>query len=109
MFRLMIAKRAVAKCITARRNARRITDGGKALRAFLDDRGISVPNFCEAQRPPLDRIQVQRVLNGERWQRISVDFADAVSRATKGAVDWRLFLSRTARPANHQRHRKTGS
>ncbi len=76
---------------------RRVTDGGRELRAWLDRKGVSVPRFCELNR--LDRIQVQRVLNGERWQRITVDFADAIFRATGGDVDWRKFLSATAIPS----------
>jgi hypothetical protein len=74
---------------------RRVTDGGRALRRHLDALNQSVPDFCEAH--DLDRIAVQRVLNGDRWQRITVDFASAIHRATKGRVRWSLFLSSTAR------------
>lgn len=75
---------------------RRITDGARDLRAYLTEIDQSVPDFCEAH--DLDRIQVQRVLNGERWQRISVDFASAIDRATKGRIAWTRWLSKTAKP-----------
>jgi hypothetical protein len=73
---------------------RRVTDGGRDLRVWLDRKGISVPRFCEEN--DLERIQVQRVLNGERWQRITVDFAHSIETATDGDVSWRSFLSDTA-------------
>lgn len=75
----------------------RITEGARLLRAYLTANKISVPAFCEMHG--LDRIQVQRVLNGERWKRITVDFAEAVHLATNGKVAWTRWLSRNARPA----------
>jgi hypothetical protein len=77
---------------------RRITDGGRELRAYLTENKVSVPDFCEQHG--LDRIQVQRVLNGERWKRITVDFADSIERATKGRVSHTQFLPDTATPAD---------
>jgi hypothetical protein len=77
-------------------STRRITAGARDLRAYLTRNAVSVPTFCERHR--LDRIQVQRVLNGERWQRITVDFANAIERATAGEVKWCRFLSATAKP-----------
>jgi hypothetical protein len=74
----------------------RITDGARDLRAFLNANSLSVPVFCERHR--LDRIQVQRVLKGERWRRISVDFAFAIQKATGGHVRWDRWLSSTAKP-----------
>ncbi len=74
---------------------RRITQGAKDLRAWLTKNGMSIPTFCELHR--LDRITVQRVINGERWQRISVDFAKAIEVATKGGVRWSRWLSENAR------------
>lgn len=76
---------------------RRITDGGRLLRAYLTEHKISVPDFCE--KHGLDRIQVQRVLNGERWKRVTVDFADSIERATTGAILYTSFLPDTATPA----------
>lgn len=76
---------------------RRITDGGRDLRAFLTTHKISVPDFCEQHG--LDRIQVQRVLNGERWKRVTVDFAYSIERATNGAVPYTRFLPSTAIPS----------
>lgn len=74
----------------------RVTEGGRELRAYVTEIGISVPDFCDEHG--LDRIQVQRVMNGERWKRISVDFAFAIDKATKGRISWTKFLSKTARP-----------
>jgi len=73
---------------------RKVTDGGRDLREYLTLKKISVPTFCEQQG--LNRIQIQRVLNGERYQRISVDLAFAIEDATRGGVKARRFLSRTA-------------
>lgn len=73
---------------------RRITDGGRELRTYLDRIETSVPDWCEEHG--IDRIQVQRVLNGERWQRIPVDFAKLIQDATTGVVRWESFLSCTA-------------
>lgn len=73
----------------------RITDGARDLRAYLTDQEISVPDFCE--KHDLDRIQVQRILNGERWRRITVDFAYAIEKATGGKVAWTRWLSKTGR------------
>jgi hypothetical protein len=77
---------------------RRITDGGRDLRAYLTEIEMSVPDFCE--KHGLDRIQVQRVLNGERWKRITVDFANAIKRATDGRIDYPRFHPETATPAD---------
>lgn len=75
--------------------ARSTTAGARELRAYLSANGVSITRFCEANG--LDRIQVQRVLNGERT-RISVDFARNVERATSGAVAWHLWSSETLKP-----------
>lgn len=72
---------------------RKVPDGAAELRAYLTEIDETVPEFCDKHR--LDRIQVQRVLKGERT-RISVDFADAIERATDGRVNWRRWLLRTA-------------
>lgn len=63
---------------------RNVTDGALALRAYLESKDISITVFCQSNG--LDRVQVQRVLNGERGKRITVAFADAIARATDGAV-----------------------
>lgn len=57
--------------------------GAVELRRYLDGRGESVPRFCETHG--LDRIQVQRMLLGQR-ERVSVDFALAIEKATDGVV-----------------------
>lgn len=74
----------------------RITEGGTKLRQYLDEIDMSVPDFCE--KHDLDRIQVQRVLNGDRWRRITVDFAYSIQQATSGRVAWTMFLSKNAKP-----------
>jgi hypothetical protein len=71
---------------------RRITRGAELLRSHLDAIGESIPTFCEKHR--LCRIQVQRVIKGERT-RISVDFAKAIQEATGGAVPWDSWSSDT--------------
>jgi hypothetical protein len=60
-----------------------VTEGAKDLRAWLDKHGISVPDFCEQH--DLDRVEVQRCMNGER-QRITVNFAKDIELATRGDV-----------------------
>jgi plasmid maintenance system antidote protein VapI len=76
---------------------RRITEGGRQLRAYLKRVGQTVPEFAEAHG--LDRIQVQRVLKGDR-ERISVDFALAIEKATDGTVQPWMFSKSTLRPAD---------
>lgn len=78
----------------AESNERRVTDGGRDLLAFIRKQKSNIPKFCEEHG--LDRVQIQRVINGERWQRISVDLADRIEKATAGKVKMRRFLSRTA-------------
>jgi hypothetical protein len=68
------------------------------LRTHLDRVGLSVPAFCELHA--FDRIQIQRVLNGERWMRISVDLAFAIEDATGRKVRARSFLSVTAKASS---------
>lgn len=57
--------------------------GAVALLAYIREKYGSVPNFCDAH--DLERIKVQRALNGE-IQRIDVDFAFDIETATDGAV-----------------------
>lgn len=75
----------------------RVTEGARLLRAYLKANRISVPKFCEDHG--LDRIQVQRVLNGERWQRISVNFAMDIRKATGGRISLDKWNADTARDA----------
>lgn len=74
---------------------RRVTDGGRELRKLINASGMSVPDWCEAH--DVERIQVQRVLNGAYWRRITVDFAHQIEVATSGKIRWSKFLSATAR------------
>lgn len=73
----------------------RTTEGARRLRAYLNSNKISITAFCALHG--LDRIQVQRALNGERWKRITVDFAHAIHRATNGKVPLSKWQSKTAR------------
>lgn len=74
---------------------RRITEGGRLLRIYLDTLGMSVPDFCALHK--LERIRVQRAINGQLWQRISIDFGLLIEKATDGGVPAWSFASSTAR------------
>lgn len=65
-----------------------VTEGAKDLRAWLTKRNISVPTFCEEH--DLDRIEVQRIMNGER-QRVTCDMAVDICDAVAGDIDIRRF------------------
>lgn len=84
---------------------RRVTDGARALRAYITKHFAKggVPRFCEEHE--IDRIMVQRALNGER-QRISVDLATRIEQATDGAVDATTWASWTGRVEKLARRRK---
>lgn len=78
-----------------------VTDGAKDLRALLTAERISLTRFCETH--DLDRIEVRRVLTGER-QRVSVDFAIDIKRATKGKIAIERFAhSPSVRRKLHER------
>lgn len=72
-----------------------LTAGALELRRYLDERGISVPRFCEDNG--IDRVQTQRMLNGQR-KRVALDFAVEIERATHGHVS----VMRWNEPANLQ-------
>lgn len=75
-----------------------LTEGALALRGYLDKRGQSVPAFCAEHA--IDRITCQRAMNGDRKPgRISVDFATAIDRATRGKVPSRLWAVTAAEVA----------
>jgi hypothetical protein len=76
---------------------RMVTKGARDLRAYMNRNGMNLPEFCEQHG--LDRINVKRILDGER-QRITVDFALAIERATGGEVRWKRWASETASPAD---------
>lgn len=73
---------------------RKTTRGGRALEVYIRKYCGTIPAFAEANG--LDRIQIQRAINGERWKRITVDFAYAIEQATDGAVKMQWWLSDTA-------------
>lgn len=60
-----------------------MTVGAVELRKHIDALGVSVPKFCEDHA--LERIAVQRLLNGER-ERIGLAICLAIEKATDGAV-----------------------
>lgn len=69
-----------------------ITDGGRALRAWLKANGSNIPKFSDLIG--FHRIQVQRYVDGER-KRVPVDFAVAVERATNGEIVASAWTSST--------------
>jgi hypothetical protein len=59
---------------------------------------MSIPAWCDdaAKRGfVLDRIQVQRAINGETGSRVTVDFAHKVAEATGGVVPMTAWRSET--------------
>lgn len=58
--------------------------GGVALRAWLDANGLNIPTF--AQRLHIDRVQLQRLISGERAKRVSRATARLIEIETAGAV-----------------------
>ena len=65
--------------------------GAKLLRDYLNEQGLNIPEFCELHG--LDRIQVQRVVKGDRAKRVSVNFAKSISDATEGKVPWDSWVT----------------
>ena len=85
---------------------RRVTDGGRALRAYLNEVGKSIPTWCDAWNATLprgakklDRQVIARLINGERWAQVPVDTAVLIERATHGRVRVEMFRSETAQSA----------
>lgn len=58
--------------------------GGVALRAWLDSNGLNIPTFAE--RLHIDRVQLQRLISGERAKRVSRATARLIEIETGGAV-----------------------
>lgn len=75
---------------------RRITAAVTRLRAYLRRNKIPQTRFAEANG--ICRIQLQRVMRGERWKQISVNWAYDIWKATDGFVDMELWRSATAKP-----------
>jgi len=78
------------------RELRLVTDAARELRAWIKRKYPTggVPRFCEEKE--LDRIAVQRALNGE-IKRISVDFAFEIQAATGGTIKAQGWRSETGR------------
>jgi hypothetical protein len=90
-----------------------LTDGARRLLAWLDEHGISIPDFCEAHGLP--RIVTQRALNGQR-RRFTVDFACMVETATGGSIkceEWSTTtladqpLAGSAKLQDKKKHRRS--
>ena len=63
--------------------------GSLKLAAYIHARHSSITAFCDAHG--LDRVQVQRLVNGDRCKRVTVIMAHLIHKATSGAVtyaDW---------------------
>jgi plasmid maintenance system antidote protein VapI len=65
--------------------------GGIELRAYLDRVGLTIPEFCE--KHGLERVQVQRIVNGERGHNLSTAWAKKIHDATDGEVPWDVWAS----------------
>jgi plasmid maintenance system antidote protein VapI len=76
------------------------TRGGRALQAWLRSQGKSIQSWCTELG--LDRVRIQRLINGERSKRVTVDLAFQVQLATNGAVPASLFCSYEV-PASERR------
>lgn len=61
------------------------SDGARALDAYLRERSVSLPNFCDANGLHEQRYSVQRAVNGET-ERVSVELAFDLEAATGGSV-----------------------
>lgn len=75
---------------------RRWSRGARKLREYLGANGLSIHKFCIEHN--LDRVYIQRVLNGEQGQRVTVDFALSIKRATGGVVPMNSWRSSTLKP-----------
>ncbi len=84
----------MSKRRTALEPERRITKGGRKLAKLLTRTNTKPAVF--AANAGVHRILVHRVMNGERWRHIDVDFAIAVRDETKGAIQVEDFASITA-------------
>jgi hypothetical protein len=82
---------------TTMKDSKKLTEGARALRSYLDKRGLSLTAFCA--KHGLDRVQVSRsmrLLVGQTAKRVSVDFAYQIQRATAGKVRCEMWRSETA-------------
>lgn len=66
--------------------------GADKLARWLKRNRLSITKF--AAQHDMDRIQVQRLLNGER-QRVSVTMAARIEHATSGEVPWSSWIPRS--------------
>jgi hypothetical protein len=74
------------------------TAGGRALRKHIKSLGLSVQEWCEKHR--LERVQIQRLISGSRYKRVSVDLATDIEKASGGKVRAKQFRSDTVRQAS---------
>lgn len=77
-----------------------LPEGVSLFLAHLAELGVSQTAFCDEKG--IDRITVQRIVNGER-QRITVDFAMKMRDATGGKVPVETWESPSARSRRQAR------
>lgn len=66
-----------------------ILPGAIALQKYIDDNYESVNAF--AKEHLFNQSELSKLLRGER-QRVSVETANRVERATRGKVTWRMWI-----------------
>lgn len=69
------------------------TEGSLLLRKWLQAKNMSLAAF--AAKSGIPRMNITRVVSGETWRRITVDFAVAVHKATGGRVPVEAWRSGT--------------
>ncbi len=67
------------------------SSGGKLLEAHIRGLGKSIPAWCDDVGLADKRIQIQRLINGERCKRVTVNLAFAIEDATEGDVPAESF------------------
>lgn len=78
-------------------------EGARLLKLYIDKTSKSVSDFCA--KHSLDRVQVQRYLNGRRT-RMSVAFAGEIETATGGEVPMRSWLPKEPKAKKNAKSRK---
>lgn len=74
---------------------KRVTEGGRRLGQWIT-KHYKGNLSAFAREHALDRATVHRAIHGDRWGRITVDFATRVQSATSGAVKIAHWSSETA-------------
>ena len=71
--------------------------GGLALRAWLDKHDLTIPQFAE--RLGVSRVQIQRLVSGERARVVSQALASLIERDTSGEVPRSVWSVAATLPA----------